>query len=186
MQKIYQKILKKAIPYYKKGRFGDVKHIKWLVRTIPKLVDESEIDFDILLPVAILHDVGYCKVKKRANPFDLDIRKLHSKEGSKIAEKILKELNYDKNKIKEIKRLILKHDNWAFGDNFKDEPILLLFQNFDFMWMASKEGFNIVRKFMKMDKERFYYQIKEFQKRDIKKWFNKKIEKYYKELMKKH
>ena len=142
MKIIYKKILEKALPYYEKGRKGDVEHVKWLFNTIPKFVDET-MDIETLIPVVLLHDVGYSKVQKGSNPFDLNIRKLHSEEGAKIAVKILEELKYPKEKISEIKRLILKHDNWAFGDSFTDEPLLLFFQNFDFMWIASKEGFKM-------------------------------------------
>ena len=184
MKIIYKKILEKALPYYEKGRKGDVKHVKWLFNTIPKFVDET-MDIEILIPVVLLHDVGYSKVPKGSNPFDLHIRKLHSEEGAKIAEEILEELKYPKEKISEIKRLILKHDNWAFGDSFADEPLLLLFQNFDFMWMASKEGFEMCRG-SKNPKE-FYKQIEKFQEKNVErgiKWYNKKIEDFYNKLMK--
>ncbi len=184
MKIIYKKILEKALPYYEKGRKGDVKHVKWLFNTIPKFVDET-MDIEILIPVVLLHDVGYSKVPKGSNPFDLHIRKLHSEEGAKIAEEILEELKYAKEKISEIKRLILKHDNWAFGDSFADEPLLLLFQNFDFMWMASKEGFEMCRG-SKNPKE-FYKQIEKFQEKNVErgiKWYNKKIEDFYNKLMK--
>ena len=80
----------------------------------------------------------------------------------------------------------MKHDNWAYGDNFVDEPILTIFNNFDFMWMVSEKGFDIVRKFMKKEPKEFYKQIKEFQKqreKDGRKWFNKEIGQYYKQLM---
>jgi len=187
MKEIYKKILEKALPLYEKGREGDVEHIKWLVEVITKYVDESEVDYDILIPVVLLHDVGYSKVPKGSNPFDLDIRKFHSEEGAKIAEEILEELNYPKDKINEIKRLILKHDNWAFGDDFADEPVLRIFTNFDFMWMASEKGFDIVRKFMKKEPKEFYEQIKEFQRKNEeegRKWFNNKIEEFYNQLMK--
>ncbi|HII15445.1 MAG TPA: HD domain-containing protein [Nanoarchaeota archaeon] len=187
MKEIYKTILDKALPYYKKAREGDIEHIKWLFIIIPKFVDESEVDYDILMPVLLLHDVGYSKVPKGSNPFNLDIRKVHSEEGAKIAEEILNELNYPKNKIKEIKRLILKHDNWAFGDSFKDEPVLRIFNNFDFMWMASKKGFDIARKFMNKKAKEFYIQIQEFQKENEEQgrnWFNKKTGDFYKQLMK--
>lgn len=186
MKEIYQNILEKALPLYGQGREGDVEHIKWLSEVITKYVDESEVDYDILIPVVLLHDVGYSKVPKGSNPFDLDIRKFHSEEGAKIAEEILTELNYPKDKINEIKRLILKHDNWAFGDDFADEPVLRIFNNFDFMWMASEKGFDIVRKFMKKEPKEFYEQIKEFQRKNEeegRKWFNKKIEDFYNKLM---
>ena len=184
MKEIYKQILKKAIPYYEKGRKWDVEHVKWLFNTVPKFVDET-IDIEILIPVVILHDVGYSKVPNGSDPFDLKIRKLHSEEGAKIAGKILKELNYPKEKIPKIKRLILKHDNWAFGDSFADEPLLLLFQNFDFMWMTSRKGFEMCRG-SKEPKE-FYKQIEKFQEDNIKrgiKWYNKKVEDFYNKLMK--
>lgn len=184
---IYKKILEKAIPFYEKGREGDVEHIKWLSQVITKYIDESEVDYDILIPVVLLHDVGYSKVPKGSNPFDLDIRKFHSEEGAKIAEEILEELDYPKDKINEIKRLILKHDNWTFGDDFADEPVLRIFNNFDFMWMVSEKGFDIVRKFMNKEPKEFYEQIQEFQKANVKrgtKWYSKKVENHYRQLMK--
>jgi hypothetical protein len=186
MEKIYQEILNKAIPFYKKGREGDIEHVHWLFEIITKYISESDVDYELLIPVVILHDVGYSKVPKGANPYDLDIRKLHSEEGAKIAEHILEELKYPKEKIKEIKRLILKHDNWAFGDSFKDEPILRIFNNFDFMWIASEQGFEKIRKLTKKTPSEFYKKIKQFQKDNEKcgrEWFNKKIEDLYLQLM---
>lgn len=186
MKEIYKKILEKAIPFYEKGRQGDIVHVKWLVETLPKFVKETEADFDILIPVVILHDVGYSKVEKGANPFNLDIRKIHSEEGAKIAEQILKELSYDHEKVSKIKRLILKHDNWAFGDSFKDEPILAIFNNFDFMWMASEQGFDVVRGFNKKNPKEFIEFIKEAQrinKEQGRVWFNKDIELFYSRLI---
>lgn len=180
----YKKLLDKALPYYEKGRPGDVEHVKWLYKVVPKFA--KDLDLDILMAVVILHDVGYSKVPKNSNPYNLDIRKLHCDEGAKIANKILKELKYEENKINEITRLILKHDNWAFGDNFSDEPYLRFFNNFDFMWMASEKGFDIVRKFKNMNKKEFYEQIKKFQEKNKEigmKWYTKEIEDYYEKLM---
>ncbi|MFC1698011.1 HD domain-containing protein, partial [Nanoarchaeota archaeon] len=158
---VYEKIHKLATPYYKKGRQGDEEHHNWLYDVIPNFIDKK-IDPDILIPVILLHDIGYSKVKKGADPFKLDIRKFHSEEGAKLAEKILKKINYPKGKISKIKKLVLRHDNWAFGDTFKDNPTLLLFHNFDFMWMASEKGFDIVKKIMKQNRKDFYEQIKKF------------------------
>jgi len=186
MKEIYKQILNKSIPYYEEARKGDIEHINWLFNIIPKYINKTEIDFDILMPLVILHDIGYSKVPKNSNPYNLDIRELHSKEGAKISEKILISLKYPKSKIKEIKRLILKHDNWAFGDDFSDEPALRIFNNFDFMWMASEKGFDIVRRFMKKTPKEFYKQIKDFEKTNKKqgrKWFNKKIQELYNNLM---
>lgn len=185
MNENYQKILDEAMPFYKKGREGDIDHIKWLSETVPKFIDKS-IDSDILMPVVLLHDVGYANVPKGSDSYNLDIRKLHSEEGAKIAREILKKLDYSEKKISEIERLILKHDNWAFGDSFSDEPVLLFFQNFDFMWMASKPGFEICRGNMKSGPKEFYEQINKFQEANVErgtKWYNEKIENYYEKLM---
>jgi hypothetical protein len=195
MNEIYKKVLEKALPYYKKADRG-TKHVIWLFKTIPKFIKESEIDFDILILLAILHDVGYANVPKGSNPYKLNIRKLHSKEGAEIAEKILKNLKYPKKKIAEIKRLILKHDNWVFGDSFKNEPILRIFNIFDFVWMASPEGFESAMKYLKKDPKELFEHIKcqekNIKKRDgwlnkkeIKKYFKKDIEEYYNKLMQK-
>lgn len=185
---VYQKTLEKALPYYQKGRDGDIEHVRWLYKIVPKFIDQSKVDFDILMPVIILHDVGYAKVKRGINPYRLDVRKLHSKEGAKIAGQILEELNFPKEKTEEVKRLILKHDDWAFGDSFSDEPILKIFTNFDFLWMASEKGFNIVRKFLNQTPREFYKQIQLFcrkNKKEKRNWVDKRIEKYYHRLMKK-
>lgn len=185
-ENVYKKILELATPYYKEGREGDVEHILWLYETVPNYVKETEIDFEKLMPVVLLHDVGYSKVQKGENPYNLDIRKFHSEEGAKIAEEILLEVGYTKGKIEEIKRLILKHDNWAFGDSFADEPVLSIFNNFDFTWMASEKGFEIVRRLMKKEPKEFYAQIETFQKKNEQEgrvWFNKETEKLYRELM---
>ena len=178
-------ILEKAKPYYEKGREGDMPHIIWLAKTIPEFMNEN-LDENILMPLILLHDVGYAHVPKDSDSYDLNIRKLHSEEGAKIAEKILNELNYSKDQINEIKRLIIKHDNWTLGDSFADEPLLLFFQNFDFMWMASEEGFEICRRNMQKEPKEFYEQIKKFQEANIERgtrWYNKKIGEHYEKLM---
>lgn len=184
-EEIYERILNEAIPFYKKGRKGDIEHIKWLYETVPNFLDES-IDEGTLMPVVLLHDVGYARVPKDSDSYNLDIRKLHSEEGAKIAKEILEKIDYPKEKIFEIERLILKHDNWAFGDSFSDEPVLLFFQNFDFMWMASKKGFEICRQNMNKEPREFYEQIKKFQEANIErgtKWHSKEIGDYYIQLM---
>ena len=92
MNNKYQKMLSLAIPYYEKGRAGDVEHVKWLCKTVPRHAPE-ELDLDVLMGVVILHDVGYSKVPKDFNPYDLKIRELHSREGAEIAKTILKMLS---------------------------------------------------------------------------------------------
>jgi len=186
LKKIYSSILEQAIPFYEKGRERDVAHVKWLFKTIPKYVRPDELDYDILMPVAILHDVGYSAVPKGASPLNLDIRKLHSEEGAKIAGKILSKLDYSKEKIPEIEKLVLKHDNWAFGDSFRDEPILSAFNNFDFLWVLSPDGFKSYQQILEKDAPNTIMRIEEDQKANLDrgmKWFNDRIEKFYNQLL---
>jgi hypothetical protein len=76
------------------------------------------------------------------------MRRLHMAEGAKIASDILKELNYPKDKIKQIEYFISVHDNWAFKDfkPYKENKLLAIFNDLDFMWMATKKGFEETRK----------------------------------------
>ncbi|MBW3015246.1 HD domain-containing protein, partial [Candidatus Woesearchaeota archaeon] len=143
MDKKYRKILEKALPYYEQGRKGDIQHVKWLANIVLRYAD-SKVNKDVLMGLVILHDIGYSKVK--GNPFNLKVRRKHQDEGAKIAGKVLKELGWKKEKVLRVQMLVKKHDDWHSWK--KVEPELKLFHNFDFMWMASKKGYDIVRKFV--------------------------------------
>ena len=91
MKSIYDQILSLALPYYAEGRPGDVPHIRFHFRTAQELKEDiikNGVDFDLVMALCLLHDVGYARVPKGSNPFDLEVRKLHSVEGAKIAEQI--------------------------------------------------------------------------------------------------
>ncbi|MBT7332492.1 HD domain-containing protein, partial [Candidatus Woesearchaeota archaeon] len=111
-------------------------------------------DFDITYALAILHDVGYSKMPKGYNPYDLKIRKAHSKESSKIAKVILEKVNFPKSKRKKTLWLIEHHDDWAFGKSLED-PEWRIFTDFDFSWEASRKGFDVVRKFLNQNRREF-------------------------------
>jgi HD superfamily phosphodiesterase len=115
MKKIYLKILELAKPYYEKGRPMDMGHIEWIMKEVLFFCKKENIDDFLLLPLVILHDIGYAEVPKD-NPFNLNLRKAHMKEGKKIAKEILEKLNYSKNKTEKIVDYVSIHDNWAFGD----------------------------------------------------------------------
>lgn len=184
----YKQLLEKALPYYEQGRPMDVEHIKWLYKTVPQFVSQGELDHTILMPLVVLHDVGYSKIPKGSDSYNLDIRKAHSEYGAEIARALLTEMNYAKQSIDEVCRLVLKHDNWAFGDSFVDEPYLLAFNNFDFMWMATEKGFKMCREGFKgrPSPTEFYHIVEKFQQANIdrgSRWFNEKIRTHYVQLM---
>ncbi|MBW3015664.1 hypothetical protein KY330_04540, partial [Candidatus Woesearchaeota archaeon] len=63
------------------------------------------------------------------------------------------------------------------------EPELKLFHNFDFMWMASKKGYDIVRKFVNKSRKQFYNQILKWVDEESWEWYNKKVECCFRRLM---
>ena len=149
-------LIKLAEPYYRKGRPGDLKHIKWLGERLFYIEEEIKkrgFDFEIIYTLAILHDVGYSKFPG-CNPFDLKIRKLHAEESAKIARIIFDKINFPKAKRQKTLRLIRHHDDWAFNKPLKDAE-WRIFSDFDFSWEASREGFDVVRKFLNQTRKEF-------------------------------
>lgn len=149
MKKKYLQIWSLAKEYYKKGRPMDIDHIKWMMKDALLVCKKEGIDESILLPVVILHDVGYAEVPKD-NPFKIDLRKAHMKTGAKIAKKILAKLKYPSNKTHKIAQLIAIHDNWAFGQNeiYIKDKTLGTFSDLDYIWMATKKGFPALMKIL--------------------------------------
>jgi len=145
----YLQIWNLARPYYEKGRPMDIDHIEWMMNDATLLCEKEDLDSDLLLPLVILHDVGYSLVPDYKH-FNLDLRRLHMSEGAKIAESILTELGYEKDVVEKVSYFVSVHDNWALGDNeiFKKEKLLGSFNDLDFMWMATPKGFPAVMKIL--------------------------------------
>lgn len=134
MEQIYATIWEKALPYYERGRSMDIAHIQWIMRAVEEVCQsEQQLDQTILMPLAILHDVGYAEVPKN-NPFNLDIRKSHMQTGARIAGTILETVGYEIPKRERICGLIAVHDNWALGDDsvYADQE-LAVFNDLDFI-----------------------------------------------------
>ena len=120
MEYIFLKIWQLAKPYYEKGRVYDIDQVEWIMGWGEKLAEVVGADKKILMPLIILHDVGYCFVDNKNPPIkDKVSKKLHAVEGAKIARKILEQVGYDRKLTEQIVQGVLEHDNWAFGD---DEP----------------------------------------------------------------
>lgn len=152
MKKIYSQIWSLAKPYYEKGRKMDIEHIEWMMKEAETVCNKEEIDETLLMPLVILHDVGY-SVSKHAY-FEKDLKKEHMEKGSDIAKKILQEIKYPIDKIEKIVYDISVHDNWIYGENdvYKDK-VLGVFNDLDFTWMVTPKGFVSVMKILKMNEE---------------------------------
>ncbi|MFA6553058.1 MAG: hypothetical protein WCT27_01375 [Patescibacteria group bacterium] len=165
MKKIYKKIWEMAEPYYKKGRPFDLLHVKILIRDALIVCKKEKIDDALLMPLVILHDIGYGIT--RPVYFQKSLKKLHMVAGAKLAGKILKAVHYPPEKTEKIIYWISVHDNWIFGENkvYKNDLILSAFTDLDFTWMATPQGFPLLAKmFFKGDKKKMLYLIQHDEK----------------------
>jgi hypothetical protein len=150
MKEIYKRIWELAKPYYEKGRPMDVPHIEWFMEKASIACEKEGVDDTLLLPLAILHDTGYSEVQDKDGCYDLDIRRAHMKAGAEIARRILKRIGYNSEKIEKIVYYVSVHDNWALGDDdvFKNNKVMGVFNDLDYMWMATPKGFPALLKIL--------------------------------------
>ncbi|MDD5567031.1 MAG: hypothetical protein PHH01_02440 [Patescibacteria group bacterium] len=149
IDEIYKKIWEMAKPYYEKGRPMDIEHVDWLIKEAMIVCEKEDIDISLLMPLVILHDVGYAKVPQE-NPFKLNIRQLHMDEGAKIAKQILDEVDYPEDKKTKVVSYVSVHDNWALGDDhiYHEDKILGVFNDLEYSWMATEKGFPALMKIL--------------------------------------
>ena len=128
----------------------DIDHIEWFMETAQMVCDIEGLDDTLLLPLAILHDVGYSKVKDvgTANYYDTNIREAHMQAGRDITIEILKQVNYPPDKIERIAHMVAIHDNWAFGEVeiYVNDPVLGTFKDLDYLWIFTEKGCLAIQK----------------------------------------
>lgn len=103
-------------------------------------------DPSVVLPAVILHDVGWKMVAEDEqltafgpNMSNPDLRRLHEKEGARIAREILGKLGYDQGKSEEIAAIIDGHDSRQAPLSLNDE----LVKDADKLWRFTPEGVEI-------------------------------------------
>jgi len=112
----YESIWDESLPYLKKGRPGDDVHALEVAKFILEYSGKLKIDKDVLIPVAIMHDIGHSAIlpehfKFITGEFKLINGKLvHMLAGAKIAKDILEKVGYDKKNSQEIIEIISIHD----------------------------------------------------------------------------
>ena len=80
---------------------GALYHIESVVNNAELLADKFNADKEICIISAWLHDI--------ASITDYNLYEEHDIHGAKIAEEILKNFNYENNKIEAVKKCILNH-----------------------------------------------------------------------------
>ncbi len=116
LPKKFQKIWKKCLALFKQGRPGDDEHAKETVEMILNYKGKIKIDRDILIPVAMMHDIGHAAILPEHFKYITGSEKIangklaHMLTGAKIASNILKSIEYPREKTIEIVEIISMHD----------------------------------------------------------------------------
>jgi hypothetical protein len=129
MNELFEDVWSLTVPYLEKGVVKDlVVHTEGVVKAMELLLAEEEGDKFLLLPAAILHDVGWSKV-----PVDLQKRRdkegvkmaleLHLEYASPVIREILTKLRYGSDKIDRIVEVVKAH---KFQDPSELEKQLLI------------------------------------------------------------
>jgi HD superfamily phosphodiesterase len=115
MKIIHKRIWQLARPYLKKGVRKDfVLHTLGVIKAMELLLKKEGGNRDVLIPAAILHDVGWARVpiklqKSNKKNEQLKALKLHIKYAPPIINTILTKIGYNKKQIKNIVEICLAH-----------------------------------------------------------------------------
>ena len=141
---VFKQILQLAKPYLN-TRFNDV-HTEMSVQLAYDLLRAEGGQEPIVIPAIILHDVGWKKVPAALhlkafgpNATSPELNRTHEREGVRIAEHILTEVNYDMKKISEILKIIDGHDSRKESISLNDS----LVKDADKLWRFTHTGFQI-------------------------------------------
>jgi len=145
MKEEFKKIWQIAMPYQDKR--DDEGHARIVTQYAIKLCQIEDVNDKIVIPAAILHDIGWSQLMKveRFAIFDskstLDtkakVRIKHQKEGVKLAKKILNQVSYSQDFIKPILEIISQHDTRKNFFSNDDGAV----RDADKLWRYSKIGF---------------------------------------------
>lgn len=96
------------------GKKDYILHLAMVVRAMQELIQGEGGDSDILIPCAMLHDIGWSRVEKSLLFPKTDEEKeraeeAHIREAKPIINEILRSLNYSNSEIKEIIRIVQLH-----------------------------------------------------------------------------
>jgi HD superfamily phosphodiesterase len=145
VENLYDKIRGKAKPYLD-TRHNEV-HVSLSYSFARKLLGHyPEADEEVVLAAILLHDVGWKMVpeEKLLDAFgpkvkNRDAQRFHEVEGARIAEKILRSLNCNEGKTRQIVAIIDGHDTREEALSLDDR----LVKDADKLWRYTPIGVNI-------------------------------------------
>lgn len=131
MKKIFGRIWELALPYQDKR--DDKGHAEAVTKYAIKLCTILKANEKIVIPAAILHDIGWSQLseRERFSPWIKNVSKeekyqarlKHQEEGVKLAKRILEQVKYMENLIPAILEIISQHDTRK-GFIFKEEGVM--------------------------------------------------------------
>jgi HD superfamily phosphodiesterase len=165
MKAIFEKIWRLALPYQDKR--NDKGHARIVLDFALKLVRMEKADENVVVPAAILHDIGWSQLpkKERLKVFvtkvnketDFRIRRKHERLGVKLAKRILEKANYGPDLIGEILKIISRHDTRKSFVSANEGIV----RDADKLWRYSRTGFGVDTKRAKGDSTGLYKKLKQ-------------------------
>lgn len=149
----YDPIWRAALPYLR-ARKNDV-HVPLSYGYAVRLcAAHPDADPDVVLPGIILHDVGWATIDERAifeqgfgpNMMESDVRRLHEREGVRIAREILTALEYPAELIERVAAVIDGHDTRRDAHSLEDE----LLKDADKLWRFTVTGIAVACDWFKL------------------------------------
>ena len=157
MDSEFEKIKELASQYQDKRE--DEGHAETVINFAIKLLETAEANQRVIIPAAILHDIGWSQLPDRQRLIiwnqnaTIEEKKLarfaHQEQGVRLAKQILEEINYPQDKIKEILEIISQHDTRQ-GFISKNEGLV---RDADKLSRFSKNDLFTLRKQNKTNKE---------------------------------
>lgn len=145
MKEVYEKIWELALPYQDKR--DDQGHAQIVRDYALELVKVYNADDMLVVPAAILHDIGWSQMTREECfvIFDnsatkeevLTVRVKHQEKGVELAREILNKIDYPNDLIKPILEIILQHDTRQ-GFISREEGLV---RDADKLWRYTKKGF---------------------------------------------
>lgn len=113
--KKYRQIWELALPYLEKGvNKNFIIHTEGVVKAMQLILKEEAGDPDMLIPAAMLHDVGWAQVEKKYQRTKNKADKLHGMHlhielAPEIIKEILRSVNYKTSQINEVIGIVQAH-----------------------------------------------------------------------------
>ena len=155
----YAEIWARAEPYWQ-TRSNQV-HVPTSYRLARELLAaHPEVDADIVLPAILLHDIGYMAVPHEdhlkglagaVTGWDSDITRRHEVAGAELAGEILREVDWDPDRIPAIQAIVDGHDSRTEAISGEDE----LVKDADKLWRFTDEAVQICHVWMKRSESEF-------------------------------